>query len=395
MRTARVLVLVLLLSLIAAACAPAAAPAPAPQAPAPSAATPTPAKAPQAAPATAAWQARWDSTLTAAKKEGTVVITINLSADAVAAMEKAFKEAYGIPVESIAARTAEVVTKVLAERRAGIYSYDVYISGSTSWINNLKGGGAADRLDPALITPDVTDPEIIKQVWFGGALPWVDADHTNLAPTQIVVFSTARNTNLVKDGEIKSYRDLLDPKWQGKLASDDPTVAGIGANVFAFMQNAMGDDFLAELAKAKPTLLRDQRQAMDWLAQGKIALLLGPRIDLLPEYIKLGAPVKGIIPTEGTFLTGGACNISLYNKAPHPNAATTLINWYLSKEGQSVVAPAAGYQSGRTDVSAAYLPPEQLRQAGVKYFTTEDEKYVVGAPARLKKFQELLAPLTK
>lgn len=377
------------------ACAPQAAPAPAPQAPAPAPkAAPAPAAVP-AAPARPAWEAEWEKTLSAAKNEGRVVFVTSLAATARAAIAAGFKKAYGIPSENIAGRSVETLAKVLAERRAGLYNYDVYVGGATTTLFNLKPAGAIDPIDPALILPDVTDPELIKKTWYDGRLPWVDADHTNMAPTVIAAFALAVNTNLVKDGEIKSYRDLLDPKWQGKLMMDDPTVTGIGNSFTVFAEEAMGWDYLVQLAKAKPIIMRDQRLAIDWLTHGKAALLLGPRVDLLAELMRLGAPVKGIIPAEGTFVFGGSCNIAMFNRPPNPNAAKVFLNWYLSKEGQTIVAREAAYQSVRLDIQPDHLAPEQVMRPGVKYQIQETEKLVAAKSTQIKKSQEIFGPLLK
>lgn len=395
MRTLQIIMSALLVVMFLVACGPAPvqSPAPAPQAPAAAPAAPA-APVPKAV-ARPAWQEKWDQTLADARKEGTVVMTTAMAGSVGDAISRGFKKDYGIRFEFIAGKGADIVAKVLAERRAGLFNYDVYLGGTTNMYAGLKPGGAMDSIEPALILPDVTDPEVISKTWYQKKLPWVDADRYMLSPSPVVVFSVGVNTNLVKEGEIKSYRDLLNPKWQEKFVLDDPTGTGIGNTFIVFAQSVLGQDFLVQLANAKPIILRDQNLEADWLVHGKIAVLVVPRIDLLAELMRLGAPVKGIIPAEGTFLHGGSGVLGIFNRPPHPSAAKVFMNWYLSKEGQTVAVRASGYQSGRVDVPTDHLLPEQIRKPDGKYFVTDDEKVIEAKAAQLKKSLELFGPLIK
>lgn len=239
----------------------------------------------------------------------------------------------------------------------------------------------------------MTDPEVIKKTWWPGQLWWIDADRTLLAPTLTQILPIVVNTSMVKEGDIKSFRDLLDPKWQGKMVLNDPTIVGTGPAWLAFVEATFGWDYAVDFAKNKPVVLRDQRLMIDWVAHGKASLLVGPKPDVLIEYIRAGAPIKGLIPAEGTWVLSSGTDFSMANRAAHPNAAKIFINWFLSKEGQSAVGPAAGYQSSRLDVPTDYLPPEQVRQPGVKYYIEEDEKIQLSHPDRMKRAQPLFGPL--
>lgn len=349
-----------------------------------------------AAPAKQAWQEKWKKTVEAAKKEGKVTITWSLAtSSARTAIKEAFKKAYGIPVEDIVGRTPELAAKVLAERRAGLYNYDVFQSGGTTLINVLKPAGVTDPLDQALILPDVTDPDVIKKVWWQGKLWWVDKEHMHLSPALRLNFPIAINTNLVREGEIKSYRDLLDPKWQGKVVSNDITTSGVGSSFLSFAVDVLGWDYLTDLAKSKPIMMRDERLMLEWLSHGKVAVVVAPKMETLFEFVKLGAPIKGIIPAEGTWLVGGDANLSIYNHQPHPNAAKVYINWALSREGQTATVTAAGFQSNRLDVPTDHLRPEEIRQTGAKYYVKESEEVYWALNAKLKKSNEIFGPMMK
>ena len=84
---------------------------------------------------------------------------------------------------------------------------DVYTSGATEPILNLKPVNAVDNMDGALILPEVTD----TRLWYKGKLPWADKDHTTFSFLAYESGEIGINTNLVKPGEIKTLQDLLNP----------------------------------------------------------------------------------------------------------------------------------------------------------------------------------------
>lgn len=285
----------------------------------------------------------------------------------------------GIDAEVVTARGDEFVVRIQAERRAGLYLHDIWISGPGPMLSSAKPAGLMQSIEPALILPDVTDPDRIKKVWYKGELPWVDRDRMSFvsfitAQTPIVI-----NTNLVRDGEIKSWRDLLDPKWKGKIIVNDPSVSGAGQLGLAAIDGIMGWDYVKELSRMDVTVMRDQRLQLEWLAHGKASVLVPPKPDALREFLKLGLPIKALVPSEGTWVSPGSSGLGLILKEAHPNAAKVFINGLLSQEGQKIFAVNVGFQSAREDVTTTHLRPEDIRQEGVKYFNGYGEEFSAGA----------------
>lgn len=244
-----------------------------------------------------------------------------------------------------------------------------------------------------MILPDVADPETIKKVWYRGELWWVDRDHTLLATLMFPHPPLAINTTMVRPDEIKTYNDLLDIKWKDKMNFNDPSQSG--TTFQSFMIHVYGADWLRKLAKQEPVILRDQRLQVEWLARGKVPIALGLKVEVYNEFKRAGAPIQAITPAEGTWLSTDSSAIHIYNRAAHPNAARVFINWVLSKEGQTVLSKIAGGQSGREDVPTDFLPPDQIRRPGVKYWEKEREEVSFQKAEELNLCKEIFASLLK
>lgn len=314
----------------------------------------------------AAWEQKWDETLAAAKAEGTVTIYSSNTPETRQKVGEAMKAKFGIQVEWVTGGGSnELVQKILAERNAKLYNADAMIGGTMSAMNFLKPAGALEPLEPYFILPEVTD----TTKWFQGKLWWVDKEKTHLAYAAIAMPGIVINTDMVKREEMASYRDLLNPKWKGKILMDDPSTGGPGNSwVTAIGYNILDNSFLEELAKQEPFFHTEKRTEHEWISRGKYPVLVGGSTDTLFELKSAGiSNLDSISPREGTWLSQSNGAISMINKAPHPNAARVLFNWILSSEGQAVVCRGQGLQSARIDVPTDWVDTFSLRQPGVKY----------------------------
>ncbi|MFH1122218.1 MAG: hypothetical protein V1758_01005 [Pseudomonadota bacterium] len=156
------------------------------------------------------WEADWEKSLAAAKKEGKVNIYGVVSNSVRTSLSKSFAQKYGIQLEFVIGRGSELVEKVSSERRAGIFLADLYLGGATTPTTTFKPKGFLDPLKPLLILPEVTDPK----VWYGGGLFFSDLERQYVACPVLTASNNylSVNTDLVKPGEINSYKDLLNPK---------------------------------------------------------------------------------------------------------------------------------------------------------------------------------------
>jgi len=315
--------------------------------------------------------AEWENTLAAARKEGKVAVITDVTATLRDALTVEFQKKYGISVELFGSSGREVAPRVAAERKAGQFLWDIYVHGSTTALEAMIPMGAFDPLEPTLILPDVKGPKM----WRGGAIEYLDPNKMVLVMTPFHRGTIFYNPKLANAKEFTSHKDLLNPKWRGKMVLDDPRRGGPGVATFTFfyLHPELGPDFIRALGKQQMTILRDYAQEVDAVGQGRYPVLVGGADFVAINRMKQGVPVTIVDPRElkeGTDVSPANGNLALFNKAPNPNAAKIYINWLLSKEGQTIFARANGYVSARIDVPTDHTEPWRVPLPGaIKTYT--------------------------
>jgi iron(III) transport system substrate-binding protein len=189
------------------------------------------------------WKEDWERTLQAARKEGQLVIYGSAEHEQLyAEFHKKFPE---IKVTGVFGRGADVAQRIMAERRADKFVTDLYLSGHGTGYNVLYKGKAVDPIAPTLVLPEVTD----TSKWWQRKHHYADPEDKYLfifnGGTRVVV---GYNTKLVNPSMIKSYWDLLDPKWKGKIVALDPNSVGSGdALRFFYYKRDLGREFISRL----------------------------------------------------------------------------------------------------------------------------------------------------
>ena len=295
----------------------------------------------------------WNITVELAKKEGKVVVSIPASTELRKLIEEAFAQRFSaIELELVPARGTAIITRIANEAKAGVRNFDIHIGGSNSVVSGLLAEGILEPFEPYLILPEVKEP---KQ-WWGGHM-WVDRARRYIYSFQAYLTESMwRNETLAKAEEFRSYDDLLNPKWRGKIGILDPRTPGAGDSNWAYIWLVKGEDYLKKLVAQNLMVGRDQRLLGESLAKGKVAVVIGLTYYSLLPFVTAGLPVKPLSQLkEGTYGTGGSGNVAVIKNPPHPNATKVFINWLLTKEGQEITTKALGQATRRLDVDTQWL----------------------------------------
>ncbi|MBI4288333.1 MAG: extracellular solute-binding protein [Chloroflexi bacterium] len=331
--------LLALVLVLATACTPKAAAPPAPTS-APPSASPAPVTAPKPPPQDDAWA----KTVAAAKGEGSITIySTSFVSDVGQRVAAAFKNEYGIRMDILAGNGATLLQKILVEQKMKGEVADLFQIGGAGSTSDLIMRGGAERIAADL--PVLRDKSVFKvdPVYSPGgeSIVWV------LSYTGVDI-----NTNLVKPGEEpKSYKDLLDPKWKGKLMTSDPLTTG-GSTPFYYVPRfykVVDLDYFRQVAKQDVKFWGgNPREMAMMVGRGEFHMAIGNSTDTLGPIMGAGAPLKTVPLTEG--ITGQLGNIVVVKGAPHPNAARVFVNWLLSPQGQRVYTEVANSTPVRKDV---------------------------------------------
>ncbi len=303
----------------------------------------------------AAAQEDWAQIVAAAKKEGKVVVySAYVSPNTHKAIGDAFEKAYGIKVEYLMARGTEIRERTRVEHSAGRFLGDVSHNALSQHVTGFIPDGSLQKLTPLPATSRLK-PEFAARV---------DA---YTIPVFTINYGFLVNTAMVKpQDEPRGWRDLLDPRWKGRILSDDPRASGGGRVMFHMTYDKWGREFHEKLAAQDLTFSRDYNEAMRRVARGEFAIYI-PLI--LGDYAKIkGLPVKYVMPSEGS--TYGSYSVGMFRNAPHPNAAKLMTNFYFSDEAQAVYAR-DGHGIVIKDLKAD-LPDEARALSNVKPLVDED-----------------------
>ena len=315
----------------------------------------------------------WESIVAKAKEEGVVVIHGAPGAGYRAAMVTAFNQAYPeIKVQFSGASNSVEIPKVIRERQAGIFAWDIWIAGPGGTLNQLKPIGFFQPLKPFL------RPELIRdEIWRGGFdFGWMDLDQELFFAFEATVQNPIMvNWDVVSPKALSSIEDLIKPEFAGKIVWNDPRVTGSGNGSSQTLVRNLGEEKLAALYRNKVVYTINNQQIGEWVVRGRYPIGVGLEASTLKEFQDQGIGMNvSPLPDEyfkSRQISVGFGSVGLIERAPHLNAATVYINWLLSKEGQEAWVKIPR-NSRRTDVVPAF--PDLVPKPGVDYFIGQGEK---------------------
>lgn len=320
----------------------------------------------------ASWENAWNQTLAAAKKEGKVVVAGSPDLVMRRTVIPKFTARYGIEVEYLAGRSSRIAARVRTERDAGISTVDAFMAGIGTTTRVLYPEKLIQPLKPMLILPEVVDGSKWKigKLWFADP----EGQYVLRAFNRIGSFGFI-NTDYVKPEDIRAAKDLLDPKWKGKISVDDPTVSGTGSNTAAQFLLQFGEEFIKRLyVDQNPGVTRNRRQLADWLARGTYPICLNCRDGDLKPLKKAGFNVYQIYEVSDMEVQVGGTPwwLSVAATPPNPNAQKIFANWIVSKEALEAYSRGYGSATLRTDIEESFLDQRSIPRSGVKYFDSHE-----------------------
>ena len=252
-----------------------------------------------------------------AKKEGTLTLYSSAPVEVMTDVTGAFTKKYGVKVTLWRGGSEEIMQRVIADSRGGRASADVVETAGP----NIEAVNREKLLTP--VEMPVTS-ELISEAFVPNR-PWI--------VSRLTVFVIAYNTNAVKKAEApKSFAELADPKWKGKLGieSDDD-------NWLMTMSGAIGGDRLFRDIVAKNGISVRKGHALlgSLIASGEVPVALDAYYDEIGSLKKSGAPVEMVLAAPVVSMPTA---VGVLKRAAHPYAAVLFSDFLLSEDGQKILA---------------------------------------------------------
>jgi iron(III) transport system substrate-binding protein len=308
----------------------------------------------------------------AAKKEGKVAFYTAMDLEFAERFGKAFEAKYpGIAVRVERSGAERVFSRIAQEYSSNIRAVDVV---NTSDLAHCIIWKRNDWLAPYL--PEEVVRHYDKRYY--------DPDGLNVT-TRILISPLAYNTNLVKKEDVpKGFKDLLDPKWKGKLVKAHPAYSGTIMNATFETARDLGWDYFVKLAAQNVMQVQSATDTPKRISIGERAVMVDGAGYLVIRYKEAGQPVDIIYPEEGTPLATGPS--AVFKGAPNPNAARLFQNWMHSREGQQLLV----------DYARQYSPHDQTvekpgvrKLADIKLMTEDPEGILTQADEVKKRYAEI------
>lgn len=269
--------------------------------------------------------------IAAATKEGKVNYYTSVDLKVAEQTAKQFEAKFpGIKVKVERSGAERNFQRIGQERSSGIFNCDT--------VNTSDAAHAIAWKRDGLLEPIV--PEDVARHF--------PAEHRDpdgaYASWRVMLSPLAVNTSLVKlEDAPKSFADLLDPKWSGKMVKAHPGYSGTIMTSTQQTARELGWEFFEKLAKQKILQVQSAADPPKKLALGERAIMIDGGDYVVELQIASGAPLAIIYPTEGTPLITGPS--AVMKKAPNPNAAKLFHLWSFSAEGQEIAVKVGALRS--------------------------------------------------
>lgn len=280
----------------------------------------------------------------AAKKEGKAVWYNAMEITVAEKLIKVFEAKYpGISVRNERSGSERIFQRLAQERGSNIFACDIVNSADAAHFIVWKRQGWLEPMVPADVAEHYPAAE-------------KDLDGT-YATMRAYLGVIAYNTKMVKPEDApKGWKDLLDPKWSGKMVKSHPAYSGTTMNMTFQLAREFGWEYFEKLAQQKVMQVQSSTDPPKKVALGERAIMADGGDYLVRLFKEKGDPIELVYPVEGAPYIS-APNAMLKN-APNPNAGRLLQCWLFSQEGQQAFVEISGQYSLHAKVTPkAGTPP--------------------------------------
>ena len=306
-----------------------------------------------------------DVDMAAAKKEGKVVWYTSTPIEQGQKIAKLFEDATGIKVEMFRSGGSAILRRFLQESQAGRTAVDVMTTSDPAATAALARKGTFVAFKPANFEKVVEEGR--------------DKDGYFVAQRLNLMTIYARSDKLNSPADLpKTWADLTDAKYKGKLVMTDPSFTALQLTVVGMMSKTSGWGYYEKLRQNDIMIVQGNQQVSDNIKRGERLVAVGALDSYAADDRKAGHPIVTILPEDGTFVIPSPT--AVIKGSPNPNAAKALAEFMIGDAAQSVF-PADGGYAARKDIPP---PADGVALDKIKIVPI-DYDYVEKESARIKK----------
>ena len=306
----------------------------------------------------------------AAKKEGKVVWYTSLVLPSAERVAKLFEAAYpGVKVEVHRTGSERILQRVMQELQANIKNVDVIHTSDAGHFVLLKDKKLLAKYTPAGVE--------------GFPSGFKDKDGFSYG-LRATVNCIAYNTKAVPAAEApKTWKDLLDARWKGKMVTAHPGYSGVIATHVLALVHLHGWDYFKALAQNQLMLVQSANDPSTTVASGERVVAVNGGEYSFYQLKKKGNPVEMVYPKEGVPLVVSPTAITSF--APHPSAARLFTDFTFGRELQQFLADSEGLYTGHPDVK---YPADKPKLSDLKLLNTDPDELLKRNEEIKKRFVE-------
>jgi iron(III) transport system substrate-binding protein len=292
----------------------------------------------------------------AARKEAKVVWHTSLALPSSTAISHYFQNKYkGIEVEVHRNGSQRVLQRFMQETSAGIKNADIIHTSDAGHFELLKDKNLLLKFTPQAV----------------GSFPEGFKDKAGFYYGMRATLSVmAHNPKIVSEKDApKTWKDLLNPKWSGKMVTAHPGYSGIIMTHILALVNQYGWDYFRDLAKNKLHLVQSANDPAGVVASGERPIGVNGAEYYYYKTLKQGNPIRIVYPKEGVPLV--VSPVAIAKDAPHPNAAKLFTEFIFSKESQQLLADKEGLYTGHPEVT---YPADKPKLKELKLLTADADE---------------------